>query len=256
MDPAHYSGRALDSEPAGDGGQAPFLRDVARFRQGAYRLLSASLQFPEADSLSRIREAAATLRSMSNTASSLAFYADLDRLLQRLQSLDETSIDELQRLHVRLFGGSSVRKSIPLSESGYLDPISLETGQVFADLQSHYAYAGVTQDGASRGEPPDHITVELEFLSALCGQEADRWDEGDTARARRITKREGRFLEEHPCQWLPQLAQALGTRDRGLYALTATAIWSMVAHDVDFVHSLDLFTGSTDLNSVVEEVRA
>ena len=56
-------------------------------------------------------------------------------------------------------------------------------------------------------ELPDHIAVELEFLSKLGAEEAAAWEAGDDARAGALQTAQMLFLEDHVAPWADRLAE-------------------------------------------------
>jgi TorA maturation chaperone TorD len=54
-------------------------------------------------------------------------------------------------------------------------------------------------------ELPDHIGVELSFMSLLCRREREARQAGDDATVRPLLECELRFLEDHLLRWVPQL---------------------------------------------------
>ncbi len=54
---------------------------------------------------------------------------------------------------------------------------------------------------------PDHLSVELEFMSRLSAQEADRWEKGDREGALRHLELQRAFLREHLLTWVPSFCQ-------------------------------------------------
>ncbi|RMD97247.1 MAG: hypothetical protein D6812_15605, partial [Deltaproteobacteria bacterium] len=62
---------------------------------------------------------------------------------------------------------------------------------------------------------PDHVAVELEFLSYLCGKEIAAAQEGkDRAR---ITEAQRRFIERHLALWFPPFARMVAEKTDTLY---------------------------------------
>jgi TorA maturation chaperone TorD len=55
---------------------------------------------------------------------------------------------------------------------------------------------------AEVNKPPDHIGVELLFLSFLCEQESEARKEGNADSLERWLGRELRFLRDHPSEWI------------------------------------------------------
>jgi TorA maturation chaperone TorD len=66
-------------------------------------------------------------------------------------------------------------------------------------------------------ELPDHIGVELSFLSSLCDRERQRWEARDAPAARLFLTHELRFLEDHLLRWVPELARRTAANARTLF---------------------------------------
>jgi TorA maturation chaperone TorD len=74
-------------------------------------------------------------------------------------------------------------------------------------------------------ELPDHVGVELSFMSILCRREHEAREVGDDAMAARLRERERRFLEDHLLRWVPHLRQRITANSlsefyRGVAGLT------------------------------------
>lgn len=89
-----------------------------------------------------------------------------------------------------------------------------DDGQIEAGAQGEvarfYARYGFEADlGAARVLSPDHLGVELEFVSALCRREADAEAEENADYAARIRAIEHEFLTGHLLAWAPVYLQAV-----------------------------------------------
>lgn len=213
------------------------IADLAALREAAYRLLASFFLYPDDAEVAAARDAASRLEREAHWAADFTFHGPWERFLRLVLALEGPAVSELQGRYLALFSGTTGEAPIPLCESGFLDRSAFDDGRVFASLQAHYASAGVAP-ASEGGETPDHIAVELEFLSLLCGREADAWEAGDRREARRAGNRARRFMEQHTMNWLPLLARAVSDRDSGLYAASAEAASSLVAHDIDFLKAL------------------
>jgi TorA maturation chaperone TorD len=81
-------------------------------------------------------------------------------------------------------------------------------GEVTVKVQQAYHEAGF--ELAPEVNPiPDHLAVELEFMSHLASQEADYWQAGSKEDAEAMQERQRSFLEEHLGQWSPSFARSL-----------------------------------------------
>lgn len=213
-----------------------WLQAVARFRQGAYRLLAAVFQTPTPELVQVAPRAAGVLQEIGSDVSELAFYRPVDAWLGHLSTLGRTRLAGLEGRHSAIFGGRAGRDRVPLLESEYWQQDPSNPGYVVATLRTLYSRAGLrlaSPDGAA----PDHISTELEFAGLVCSEEASAWEDGACPRAMKVLLQQRFFLAQHPCRWLPMLVRAVDTHDDELYSATARAAWAMVAHDVDFVRA-------------------
>lgn len=213
------------------------LADVARLRQGAYRLLATLLLYPSQERLGVAPDAARYLRRRSPWAAGLAFYGPWDGLLRQVVNLGPAQLDALGDAYSTLFVGNTTRGAVSLCESAYVDPLAMSPGQVLAQVEAAYAAAGLRP--ASGGEAPDHAAVELEFASFLCGQEAEAWEAALLSKALDALRLQKGFLEQHLGRWLELPCRGVAARDgRSFYARVLRAAWALVAHDADLVRAL------------------
>ncbi len=155
--------------------------------------------------------------------------------------VSEKSWEELEEIisveHTRLFRGVKQHYSPPPPyESVYIE----ENGRVFGDVsiqvQGIYRQFGVDLINEMHGEPPDHLSFELEFMYALCEQEADAWKRGNEDEAHRLMLAQKQFLTEHLMAWLPAFRAKLKEFNRigffsGLVDLTESwAIFDYQEH--------------------------
>ena len=71
-----------------------------------------------------------------------------------------------------------------------------------------YGEAGV-ELAAGIKEPPDHIGIELGYLSYLCSREADAWRRQDVDSALKFLNMEEQFLRDHIETWVPNFCQKI-----------------------------------------------
>ncbi len=209
--------------------------DLARLRQGAYRLLSAWHLYPESSIVAIAPEAARLLKTYDEITANLAFFNQWLLLLDTLENMAPSRLGELQESYMRLFGESGSNETIHLCETSYLrSPEAM--AWVAANIVGQYQEGGVS---LSAPQAPDHLAVELEFLSFLCDREARAWEEGKRDLVSEILEREKRFLIDHLYQWLPAFIEKISKRtEEGFYNLLSQTVWAIVTHDSDFVGAL------------------
>lgn len=133
----------------------------------------------------------------------------------------------------RLFRGVKPHYSPPPPyESVYRE----ESGSVFGEstvaVHQKYLHFGLDLPEGVSGEPPDHVSFELEFLHNLCSKEADAWDRGNEEEALRMMRAEKEFLGEHLLAWLPKFCDKIREYDRlGFFRGLADLTEGWVAFD-------------------------
>ncbi len=204
--------------------RAPSLRDLAREREAAYRLLGTLFLPPTPAVAAALPGAARTLRGTGRALARLAVWRPWTRLLDAAATV---TLEELAADYRRPFAAHTSRS--PLCESTWGAPVDVPV--VIAALEREYAAAGFTP-APGCAEPPDHAAVELEFLGLLCGREAEAWARDDREAAAGALARQAGFLEEHPARWFGHLGRLVAARDgAGLVALATEAAWAFIAHD-------------------------
>ncbi len=149
----------------------------------------------------------------------------------------ESSWEELEKAisveFTKLFRGVKRHYSpLPPYESLYRD----ESGRVFDDITvdvlREYRRYGLELTSSLSGEPPDHISFELEFMSFLCNREAEAWDKNDEDEALSFVQAQKEFLEEHLLAWLPSFRGKIREYDRlGLFHCLADLTEDWVSFD-------------------------
>ncbi|MBN2125204.1 MAG: molecular chaperone TorD family protein [Deltaproteobacteria bacterium] len=169
-------------------------------RSDAYKGLSMFYAYPNEsvlDGWKRTREeVAAALLALSGD------FLSPENVEGFLESLDHSPAVDVQTEYVRLF---DYRPPCPLFESSYVKPDRSNPGEVKLLVEGMYNTFDLD---SSPEDPPDHLTLELEFMHFLTFQEAEALREGgrDLERYRLAQKS---FHEEHIQGWVPELCQRL-----------------------------------------------
>ena len=106
----------------------------------------------------------------------------------------------------------------PPYESVYQEDDGRVFGLITTEIKEKYLCFGLDTANELHGEPPDHLSFELEFMRILCAREAEAWGKGDEASAVNLVREQRGFLEEHLLTWLPRFCQKVREFDRnGFY---------------------------------------
>lgn len=204
--------------------------DLARIRQGSFRLLAAGYGRPSLASNAQIESGLVALDALGFGSFSFAGgFWDWGAAL-RSAELGGVSAE-----FVRLFGSGL--------DGAICSPV--ESQQLGSNLQGDPArHAGRIEDLMRRSgfslsdddRPPDHLVVELELASALCGSEA-------AARARGESGEQELELQQEIvvvlAMWLPEFARRVIQQDQsGVFGRLAAATDAFVQHEIDLVRLL------------------
>jgi TorA maturation chaperone TorD len=133
----------------------------------------------------------------------------------------------------RLFGGISQGYGLPPPYESVWVGEGRVMGKSTVDVMKMYSKAGL-ELAADIKEPPDHVGIELGYLSYLCKREADAWKNHDIRGAISCLRMEAQFLHEHLARWVPHLCQEIVERDRtGFYRAVAFMTSEFIMTDSD-----------------------
>ena len=214
------------------------LVHLPRFRQGAYRFFSAILLYPEVERLKAALEAAMELDFESKHQAGFAFFDRWQPLVSVLTSAGMRDLRRMQQEYSEVFVAK--RGGIPCypSESVYLGQQGHTAGVILARLEQEYAAAGLSLS-PNLHVMPDHAAVEMEFMSFLCGQEAEAWDRTRVKDGIQMLERQAAFLDRHLASWISNWArQVTLAGGKGIYSLTAESAHAFIIHDQDLISTL------------------
>ncbi len=222
-------------------------QDLAEARAKLYQLLATIYAAPPTpDFLKLLAEWATILRATDTTAQPLS-----QQIRQGLAIMDdffkrprEESWDELvETLSVeftRLFRGVKPNYSpLPPYESVYRENPGRVFGELSIEVKRLYHHFGLDLASEFHGEPPDHLSFELEFMHLLCNREAEAWERDNEDEALRLVQVEEDFLKEHLLTWLARFCDKIREYDRlGLFRGLADLTEGWVNFDYQqFLHT-------------------
>ena len=104
---------------------------------------------------------------------------------------------------------------------------------LWEDLFRCYTHFGLTFDGGGLGQPPDRLTIELEFMHYLTFLEAS-----NPASSRGVVLGEADFLRRHLAAWTPGVRDALVGRAPGsVYCRLAQLMCTFIEADCAILDS-------------------
>ncbi len=206
------------------------LRDVegtvgaALARSAAYRALARALADPTPEGLARLVDE--DLPFALAVADALPGPAR-DALGEVAEAFAGRSPEELEREYRRLF--THVHSADhPAFETDVTARDLWRQARELADLAGFYRAFGM----ASRGERPDHVAVELEFLQLVSYKAAWAAARADPEGVAVCARAEEAFLADHALRWMPVLAARLSAAG-GPYAAVGRALAAVLRAEAD-----------------------
>ena len=206
--------------------------EMAQLRQALYRFLAMLFLYPDKDRLANAQIAAGELLEARSTWDSFEFGPQVERLLIALAGLNDEAAEQVEEEYTHLI---RVKPVAPPYESFYLDPQGQARGLIASQLEAEYTAAGLALS-PSLQDMPDHITVELEFMSFLCAGEVEARETANEANNVQARIRQRAFLNEHLVRWFPQFAR-LVTDDApdSLYSVIVAAAYAFLRYDLAYL---------------------
>ena len=113
-------------------------------------------------------------------------------------------LEDLAIEYTRLFLGPG--RHIYPYESAYRQEGEGEATDAALEVKRLIEASGLSYTPDYR-DPPDHVSVELEFMEKLTEAESKAWEEGDREQTVQFLEFEKRFLADHLAGWVPEFAE-------------------------------------------------
>jgi putative dimethyl sulfoxide reductase chaperone len=163
-------------------------------RAAAYGLLAAAFRYPEEATFDEVASGK-WLRALRGAWSALPHMG----APPEADGATAPSLEAAQVEYTRLFDVGPHGPPCPLTEGHY----TRDRLHVMEELIRFFDYFGLRFQ-VTAGLMPDHLSVEMEFMQALAG-------ENGNADVASLLRAQCDFLDRHVCRWLPELYQSVTT---------------------------------------------
>lgn len=205
------------------------MKTLAAVRKAAYRFLASVFLYPDAPRRNQLRRVSRVFLA-EPTFRQFAFFRAWVPLLEHLSNRSGRA---LEQAYVHVFDVTGAAGACSLCASAYLES---GPGSLVMELRRRFLEAGFAPTGRL---PADHLSVALEYLSALMGSEGEAWGT-DGVRAREVVRRERQFLVGYLRPWVCDLCACMRRRDVvGVYMAAADALEEFVEHEVALTSVLE-----------------
>ncbi|MEE8357731.1 MAG: molecular chaperone TorD family protein [Anaerolineales bacterium] len=201
------------------------------FRQTLYRLLCSVFLYPQEEMLADLQTGVKELHNSRLYWNEYEFADKLRQLISKIIDLDLNDRLPLVNEYNRLF---LVKPKVPPYETTYLKLPGQSDGMIGAELSGVYGLAGLAVS-PEMNELPDHVAVQLEFMSFLCEKELIALQNNDQEVLADSQQEQRRFLRDHLARWFPQFAKkALEEADRdSFYRQVVETTYAFLYNELD-----------------------
>jgi len=175
---------------------------IALARSRFYQLLSVAFLYPGEEPLPLLKTKVEEIGSLLDGEEGIG------GALQALAtSLGGLSLEALEADYRRIFG-HTISQECPPYETEYGSAHVFQQAQTLGDIAGFYRAFGLEMSDLAR-ERPDHISVELEYMSFLAFKEAYALKHHGAEQAEVCREAQRAFLREHLGRWAPLFAKLL-----------------------------------------------
>lgn len=172
-------------------------------RQMLYRFLSSLFLYPDEEMLINLQTNGKEMFTVIAFWQEYAFGENLQQLISQVVDFDlkdrKPCVDEYNRLFL-------VKPQVSPYETTYLKLPGQSEGMIAANVSGIYGLSGLAVS-PEINELPDHIAIELEFMSFLCEKETTALKEGNQNGMAAAQQEQRNFMENHLVRWFPKFAK-------------------------------------------------
>jgi DMSO reductase family type II enzyme chaperone len=219
---------------------------AALARSRVYRFLGTAFLPPEERLTGYLVEAQETAGYLPYDEASLHVAIE-----EMASTLENTSREGLRTTYRRIFG-HTISEECPLYETQYGGGHIFQQTQILGDIAGFYRAFGLEVSDETK-ERPDHLSIELEFMSTLTHKEAHALAQGWEERVGMCREAQVTFIDEHIGRWVPLFAKRLGERVDGFYRALAGVISIFIDLETRFLQVEPSPLTTLDLRSYAAE---
>lgn len=205
------------------------------FRQALYRLFCSVFLYPDEEMLIDLQIGVGELLNSSDYWNEYTFAENLQQLISNIIDLDLNERKQLVNEYNRLF---LIKPKVPPYETTYLKHLGKSEGMIGAELSGIYGSAGLVVS-PEFNELPDHIAVQLEFMSFLCEKESTALQEDNQQNLITAQQEQRSFLNNHLARWFPKFAKKVleEANSELLYRQVVETTFGFLRNELDILNN-------------------
>lgn len=204
-------------------------------RSDVYRLLSECYLYPDNEKQTEIKHQSERVKDILENLARHTGYISTETAAGFMSALDSPTLEDCQVEYVRLF---DYRPKCGIYESAYVKTEGENPAKLQLQIEECYSRFGLgTSEGFS--DPPDHLSIELEFMHFLTNQEAEAMDQGHEEEMEICLQAQREFSTNHLNNWVPGFCDCLATHAQlEFYRILATITRNFVSEDLTYLDGL------------------
>lgn len=205
------------------------------FRQALYRLFCSVFLYPDEEMLIDLQIGVGELLNSSDYWNEYTFAENLQQLISNIIDLDLNERKQLVNEYNRLF---LIKPKVPPYETTYLKHLGKSEGMIGAELSGIYGSAGLVVS-PELNELPDHIAVQLDFMSFLCEKESTALQEDNQQNLITAQQEQRSFLNNHLARWFPKFAKKVleEANSELLYRQVVETTFGFLRNELDILNN-------------------
>jgi DMSO reductase family type II enzyme chaperone len=209
------------------------VHSQALLRQALYKLFATLFLYPDEELILSLKSYVEELSNNSSAWRKYIFAEKLSQLIDQILDIhprdSRSIIDEYNRLFF-------IKPLVPPYETNYLAKSGQSQPLIAAELSGIYSRAGLEVSPDSN-EFPDHIAIELEFMSFLCSHETEAIREEDSEKLSSAQKGQIDFMSQHLALWYPEFTKRLfeETNPELIYRSLAVCAFAFIRNDLSIL---------------------
>ncbi|BBO93107.1 molecular chaperone [Desulfosarcina ovata] len=206
----------------------PYMRSLV------YKTLSQLYQYPEPAGLNRFQAERRQLAELLDAGTADSGPGEASEAVCLCNAICNQRLEPMQVEYVRLF---DYRPTCPPFQSAVVKMEQDNPAQLYLLIESCYREFGLGANPDFR-DPPDHISMELEFMHYLSHEEGQAMEDDVPEDEEKYRGAQKTFIDSHIMAWVPQFASSLETHARiPFFRSLARITGSFIANEARYLAS-------------------
>lgn len=206
--------------------------EYKKYRAEGYRCLSSCLYLPDKERLHSGKLIEKLIEATDRVCPRASVFAREMESAQLRHNIQELTVE-----YAKLFVGPFELRAPPYG-SVYLDEGRRIMGDSTMAVRRMYLDTKLNLSNDFK-EPPDHISIELEFMYYLAFKEIEALESNNEDLSRSYLKKQAEVLEKYIFSWIPRFcSKVIQSSENPYYQSLGRCLNEFIANDVEYIDSI------------------